>query len=163
MLRDATDADRDAMLVWRNHPDVRRASLTTHEISAAEHRAWWERTRDDPTRAVRIFEDDGRPSGVVLLADIDHTVRTATWGFYLDVAGLTARRRLLPAWLALEGAAVTYAFDDLLLDRLGGATLAWNVQVLALHRRFGFREVRRYQQLVDGVPQDVVWTERGRG
>lgn len=163
MLRDATDADCERMLSWRNHPDVRRASLSTHVIQPAEHRAWWLRVQSDPTRQVRIFEHDGRPAGVVMLTDLDEKTRSAAWGFYLDVAGLTARRALLPAWMALERAAIAYAFDDLELDRLGGATLAWNVQVLALHRRFGFHEVRRYRQLVDGVPQDVVWTERGRG
>jgi UDP-4-amino-4,6-dideoxy-N-acetyl-beta-L-altrosamine N-acetyltransferase len=162
MLRDATDADCERMLVWRNHPDVRRASLTTHVIGAAEHRAWWSRSRSDPTRRVLIFEHDGRPAGVVMFADVDDGAGTASWGFYLDIAGLSARRQLLPAWLALEQDAVAYAFEDLKLERLGGATLAWNVQVLALHRRFGFREVRRYRELVDGVPQDVVWTERGR-
>ena len=163
MLRDATDADQERMRAWRNHPDVRRASLTTHVIGADEHRAWWSRTRHDPTRRVLIFEHDDRPAGVVMLADVDGINRTASWGFYLDIDGLGARRQLLPAWLALEQDTVTYAFDELELDRLGGATLAWNVQVLALHRRFGFREVRRYRHLVDGVPQDVVWTERGRG
>ena len=160
MLRRATDADRDVMLAWRNHPEVRRASLTTHVIEPAEHRAWWQRVRDDPTRQVLICEHGGTPAGVVMLTDVRD--RSAAWGFYLDVAGLTARRALLPAWLALERATIAYAFEDLELDRLGGATLAWNVQVLALHRRFGFREVRRYRQLVDDVPQDVVWTERGR-
>ena len=37
VLRDATDDDRDAVLAWRNHPQVRRASLTRHEIGADEH------------------------------------------------------------------------------------------------------------------------------
>ena len=34
MLRDATDADLDAMRRWRNHDEVRRVSLTQHEIGA---------------------------------------------------------------------------------------------------------------------------------
>jgi hypothetical protein len=149
VLRPARDSDRDLVLPWRNHPSVRAVSLTTHEIQPAEHAAWWARRSDD----VLIYEEDGVPAGVVIF-------NGSTWSFYLDVEGLGPR--LLPAWMRLEKAAVEYAFGTLGLDTLGGETLADNTQVLALHRRFGFRETRRYERLVDGVPKTVVWTERNR-
>ena len=127
---------------------MRAVSLTTHEIAPEEHARWWERRWTD----VLIYEDDrGTPAGVVIFGG-------ATWSFYLDVAGLGDR--LLPAWMRLEKEAVEYAFGVLGLETLGGETLAENKQVLALHRRFGFRETRRYERLVDGVPKTVVWTER---
>jgi len=160
VLRAADDGDRDTALAWRNHPDVRRVSLTTHVIGAAEHRAWWAAATTDPDRRVLIFEHDGEPAGVVMFADLADS--TATWGFYLDLAGLGERRALLPAWLRLEREAVDHAFDVLKVERLGGETLAENIQVLALHRRFGFRETRRYTRLVDDEPREVIWTERGR-
>lgn len=160
MLRAARDPDSDVVLSWRNHPEVRRVSLTTHVIGVDEHRAWWARATADPARRVLIFEHDGVPAGVVLFTDIDPVARSATWGFYLDVDGLTGAGALLPAWLRLEAEAVAYAFGELGLHRLGGETLASNTQVLALHRRFGFRPTRRYQRDVDGTPTDVVWTER---
>ncbi|MEU4622574.1 GNAT family N-acetyltransferase [Actinoplanes sp. NPDC023801] len=149
VLRPARDSDRDLVLPWRNHPSVRAVSLTTHEIQPAEHAAWWARRSGD----VLIYEEDGVPAGVVIFND-------SIWSFYLDVEGLGPR--LLPAWMRLEKEAVEYAFGPLGLDTLGGETLADNTQVLALHRRFGFRETRRYERLVDGVPKTVVWTERNR-
>ena len=157
MLRAATDTDRDTVLGWRNHPDVRAVSLTTHVIEPDEHAKWWENALPDPALKILIYEDDGAPAGVVIF---DLRRSPAVWSFYLDVAGLG--QRLLPAWMRLEQAAVRHAFDELRLERLGGETLAANKQVLALHRRFGFRETRRYERLVDGTPQTVVWTERGR-
>jgi hypothetical protein len=84
----------------------------------------------------------------------------STWSFYLDTVGLGDR--LLPAWMRLEKEAVEYAFGPLGLETLGGETLAENKQVLALHRRFGFQETRRYERLVDGEMKTVVWTERGK-
>ncbi|WIM96913.1 GNAT family N-acetyltransferase [Actinoplanes oblitus] len=149
MLRPATDSDRDQVLSWRNHPAVRAVSLTTHEIQPAEHAAWWASHGGD----VLIYEEDGVPAGVVIF-------NGSTWSFYLDVEGLG--RRLLPAWMRLEQEAVEYAFGTLGLETLGGETLEENKQVLALHRRFGFRETRRYERLVDGVPKTVVWTERAK-
>lgn len=149
MLRPALDSDRDTVLTWRNHPTVRAVSLTTHEIQPEEHAAWWTARGSE----VLIYEEEGTPAGVVIF-------NGGTWSFYLDVAGLGPR--LLPAWMRLEREAVEYAFGTLGLQTLGGETLAENEQVLALHRRFGFRETRRYERLVDGVPKTVVWTERAR-
>jgi hypothetical protein len=149
VLRPASDSDRDPVLTWRNHPAVRAVSLTTHEIQPAEHAAWWARR----TSEVLIYEEDGVPAGVVIF-------NGTTWSFYLDVEGLGPR--LLPAWMRLEKEAVEYAFGTLGLETLGGETLEENKQVLALHRRFGFRETRRYERLVDGVPKTVVWTERAK-
>jgi UDP-4-amino-4,6-dideoxy-N-acetyl-beta-L-altrosamine N-acetyltransferase len=162
VLRAALDDDSDRILAWRNHPEVRRTSFTTHVIAPEEHRAWWRAVHDDPARRVLVYEHDGVPAGVVTFADIDPASRTACWGYYLDLDGLRAGGRLLPAWLGLERDVVAYAFGELGLDRLGGETLAWNTQVLDLHRRFGFRETRRYARVVDGTPHDVVWTERAR-
>jgi hypothetical protein len=123
--------------------------MTTHEIRPDEHAAWWARNWQD----VLIYEDEGVPAGVVIFSG-------ETWSFYLDVAGLG--QRMLPAWMRLEKEAIEHAFGKLGLDRLGGETLEENKQVLALHRRFGFRETRRYERAVDGVMKTVVVTERGR-
>jgi hypothetical protein len=48
---------------------------------------------------------------------------------------------------------------------MGGRTLAWNKQVLALHRRVGFVEIpeRSYAATVAGQEQRVIWTERRFG
>jgi hypothetical protein len=149
VLRPALESERDLVLPWRNHPAVRAVSMTTHEIQAAEHAAWW--AKNWPT--VLIFTDEGTPAGVVIF-------NRETWAFYLDVEGLG--KRMLPAWMRLEKEAIAYAFDTLRLDRLGGETLEENKQVLALHRRFGFREIRRYERSVDGIMKTVVVTEKGR-
>ena len=152
MLRAAVDSDAGTVLGWRNHPGVRAVSLTTHEITPQEHAAWWAAVAADPRRHLMIFDE----AGVVL---VDLRENPAVWSFYLDVDGLGGR--LLPTWMRLERAAVEYAFGVLGVHRLGGETLASNKQVLALHRRFGFRETRRYERLVDGTLETVVWTERG--
>ncbi|HEX5201511.1 MAG TPA: GNAT family N-acetyltransferase [Actinoplanes sp.] len=150
MLRPAAYADRDLILPWRNHPSVRAVSLTTHEIQPEEHARWWEKH----WQSVLIYEDDRGTSAGVVIFDGN------TWSFYLDTVGLGDR--LLPAWMRLEKEAVEYAFGTLGLETLGGETLADNTQVLALHRRFGFKETRRYERLVDGETKTVVWTERGK-
>jgi Acetyltransferase (GNAT) domain len=148
VLRPALPSERDLVLTWRNHPAVRAVSMTTHEIRPEEHAAWWDKNWQN----VLIYEDDGVPAGVVIF-------HGETWAFYLDTEGLG--KRLLPAWMRLEKEAIEYAFGTLGLPRLSGETLEENKQVLALHRRFGFREVRRYERLVDDTSKTVIVTERG--
>jgi RimJ/RimL family protein N-acetyltransferase len=154
VLRDATDADIEAIRAWRNHPLVRQVSLGTGEIGADEHRNWWASVSANPTRRVLIFSYHDRPCGVVNFADVAPG-GDGEWGFFLDTDGLEARGELLAAWMELEKAA---------LAAMGGWTLAWNTQVLALHRRFGFVEVPQRRKIIDidGTEQEVAWTELSR-
>jgi hypothetical protein len=43
------ESDLETLLRWRNHPDVRKCMLSQHEITLAEHRAWFDRS------AVQLF------------------------------------------------------------------------------------------------------------
>jgi len=160
MLRPAAEADRDRVLAWRNHPQVRAVSLTQHEITPAEHAAWWDRALADPTRRVLIYERDGVPSGVVTFFDLDAAARSGWWGYYLDNAGLEERGAMFPAWIAIQREAVRYARDELRLATLDAETLAGNAAVVEFNARQGFAEVGRGVRHLDGVPTEVVHTRR---
>lgn len=160
MLRLATDADLDAMRVWRNHPQVREVSLTQHEITADEHAAWWARTREDASRRVLIYERDGEPSGVVTFFDLDADARSGWWGYYLDNAGLEARGALFPAWIAIQREAVAYARDELKLRTLDAETLADNEAVVGFNTRQRFVEVGRSAQRIGGRGVAVIHSRR---
>ncbi|WP_084637607.1 UDP-2,4-diacetamido-2,4,6-trideoxy-beta-L-altropyranose hydrolase [Paludibacterium yongneupense] len=61
----ATSADSADLLCWRNHADIRRASLDSHEIGSELHESWLARTLEDPNRILLIARLGGRPVGVV--------------------------------------------------------------------------------------------------
>ena len=166
MLRLATDRDRDPVLAWRNHPDVRAVSLTQHVITPEEHAAWWARASVDPTRRVLVYDRQDVPSGSVTFFDLAETTgrdgrarRTASWGFFLDVAGLQERGALLPAWIDVMRRATRYAVEELRLDVLHGEVLERNEAVRSLNRRFGIREVAAEQREIDGTTQTVLLLE----
>jgi UDP-4-amino-4,6-dideoxy-N-acetyl-beta-L-altrosamine N-acetyltransferase len=153
VLRPATTADQEAIRRWRNHPQVRAVSLTTHEIPAEEHAAWWSRTEGDPTRRCLVYERSGVPSGVVNITGIEGGA--ATWGFFLDLDGLEERGETLPAWTQVGREAVAYAFDELGLQVLYGEVLASNEAVRRMNRLWGFAEAGPRSVVVDGVAQEV--------
>jgi RimJ/RimL family protein N-acetyltransferase len=142
MLRAATEADVDDILRWRNQPANREVSITSHEITPAEHAAWWARASVDPTRRVLIYERDGAGAGVVNFFDLelDGSPRVGSWGFFLDSEGLAESGATLPAWIEIMKDADAYAFDELGLDELRGEVLEHNAVVRQMNRRFRFVE-----------------------
>lgn len=159
MLRPATDADRDVILEWRNHPEVRAVSLTQHLISPEEHEKWWEGTKTRSDREVYIYERHDIPSGVVTFFDLDREAGTSWWGYYLDNAGLTERGELLPAWIEIQRQAVRFAWDELGLAELHGEVLDNNAAVRRFNKRNGFEEVETEEREINGETK-VVHTVR---
>ncbi|TDD27245.1 GNAT family N-acetyltransferase [Kribbella turkmenica] len=154
MLRRATEHDVDTIRRLRNQQANRDASVTSHEISADEHAAWWTKASADPARRVLIYERGGTTAGVVNFFDIEGS--TAAWGFFLDADGLAARGETLPAWIEVMRDATSYAFDDLGLDLLTGEVLEHNTVVRQMNRRFRFTEGTPQTRYADGREITVI-------
>ncbi|MFD3405118.1 GNAT family N-acetyltransferase [Kribbella sp. NPDC058693] len=154
MLRTATEADVDTIRRLRNQQANRDVSITSHEISADEHAAWWAKTSVDPSRRVLIYERDGATAGVVSFFDLDGS--SGAWGFFLDADGLAERGETLPAWIEVMREATAYAFDELGLDVLTGEVLEHNAVVRQMNRRFRFVEGTPEVRYADGRELTVI-------
>lgn len=146
------------MLEWRNQDANREVSNNSHVITPEEHRAWWSRVAEDPTREVLVFEADGAACGVVSYFDVhpEATPGTASWGFYLDHDGLARSGTALVAWNRVMQEAIDHAFDVLGIDVLEAEVLAHNRAVRLTNRRFGFVEGEPFTRDVDGRTIEVV-------
>ncbi|MFI5692055.1 GNAT family N-acetyltransferase [Kribbella sp. NPDC051586] len=154
MLRTATDTDVDTIRRLRNQQANREVSITSHEISADEHAAWWAKTSKDPSRRVLIYERDGATAGVVNFFDLEGA--SGAWGFFLDADGLAERGETLPAWIEVMREATAYAFDELGLDVLTGEVLEHNAVVRQMNRRFRFAEGTPEVRYADGRELTVI-------
>jgi len=150
-LRDIRESELDLMLSWRNAPSVRANMYTRHEISAAEHQAWWQRTAQRDDRRYFMYERDGVPSGIVGFTAIDHVNGNCSWAFYAatDAARGTGSRM---EYLALE-----HVFETMGLRKLYCEVLAFNAAVITLHRKFGFQVEGRFREhhAADGEHVDI--------
>lgn len=131
-VRPLTADDLATVLAWRNHSHVRQYMLTQHEISLAEHRAWFERVVNDPAKRALIFEEGGRPLGFVHFSGVAPD-GVADWGFY------TAPDAPKGTGSKLGQAALALAFDTLGLHKVCGQVLISNAASIAFHQRLGFR------------------------
>jgi UDP-4-amino-4,6-dideoxy-N-acetyl-beta-L-altrosamine N-acetyltransferase len=131
-IRPMRTDDLSLVLHWRNHPDIRSYMYSQHEIDETEHRNWFERTSDDPSKHILIFESNNQPAGFVqfrhLLQD-----RVAEWGFYADPNAPKGTGR------ELGKSALNYAFVHINLHKVCGQALAFNERSIKFHDAMGFR------------------------
>jgi UDP-2,4-diacetamido-2,4,6-trideoxy-beta-L-altropyranose hydrolase len=71
-VRTAVLADAQWMLLWRNHPEIRRYALDTAPIDAPTHREWLARTLADQNRVLLVAEHGDGPIAVIRY-DIENT------------------------------------------------------------------------------------------
>lgn len=132
-LRAIEDGELELMLSWRNHPNVRMNMYTTHEIALDDHLQWWKNVQVNPRQQYFMYASAARPLGVVGFTDINTQSSNASWAFYAapDAPRGTGSR--------MELLALDHAFEQLKLHKLHCEVLAFNVPVLKLHQKFGFR------------------------
>lgn len=153
-LRLATAADADAMLAWRNQPEVARWMYSDHLITADEHARFMAKALTDPTRRYWIIELDGAGVGLANLVDISITNRKASWAYYL--ADPATRGKGVGAFV--EVFVLDHVFRELRLHKLCCEVLVENEAVWKMHESFGFVREALYRAHVwkAGEPRDVV-------
>lgn len=159
-VRAMSRQDLELVLGWRNHPEIRRYMYTTHEISLAEHTAWFERASQDPRRHLLVFESGGEAVGYANLNLKSHGV--ADWGFYVGPHAAKG------AGSRLGRAVLDHAFGALGLHKVCGEALEFNNRSISFHERLGFRregtlrdqhhDGERYWSVVVFGMLDAEWT-----
>jgi UDP-4-amino-4,6-dideoxy-N-acetyl-beta-L-altrosamine N-acetyltransferase len=150
-VRPMTCEDLEQVLAWRNHNEVRRYMYTQHEISLAEHSAWFERVSKDLSRHLLVFEIDGTPFGFI---NFDQVAPggIAEWGFY------AAPDAPKGTGCQLGEAALGHAFTQLGLHKICGQALAYNERSIKFHLSLGFKQegILREQHFDGQKYHDVV-------
>ena len=98
--REATDADAELLLGWRNDPRTRQASRSTTVVTPAEHLAWLRGVGADPGRLLLVVDHEDEPVGTVRFDRRDGD----GWEVSITVAPEHRGRGLAGAVLARGGA-----------------------------------------------------------
>jgi RimJ/RimL family protein N-acetyltransferase len=131
-LRPARPEDEDRLLTWRNEASTRQASLSSEEISEADHHRWLVRKLRDPDCALFIIEEAGRPLGQVRLDRIDPELAEISIGLAPEARGRGRGREALRL-------CVLEAPRLLGVSRIRALVKSDNTASLAAFRASGFR------------------------
>lgn len=134
-LRAISEIDLPLILVWRNSPEVRMSMYSKHEISEAEHRAWFARMQKSDNSFWYIYEnEDGVRNGVVYFTDYQEKNHSAFWGFYTKPGAAPGTGTKL----GLD--AINEAFLEKKLHKLNAEVLSDNTKSIKFHKKLGFKE-----------------------
>lgn len=134
-LRPMAAGDEARVLAWRNQDRVRAAMYTDHVIGGHEHARWFGSALTAADDAYLIHEHQGRPLGLVSISRVDRAHDRAEWAFYLGEADAPRG-----SGAAMELLALDHAFGSVGVSKLCCEVLGFNMGVVRLHKRFGFRE-----------------------
>lgn len=144
-IRPLTFEDLPTVLVWRNHPNIRRHMLTQHEIRLDEHQNWFAKVCQDATRRLMIVEEANIPIGYIQMSNVGDG-EVSNWGFYVSPNAPKGSGRKLGI------AALNYAFNHLCVHKVWGQVLESNEGSIALHKYLGFTQegILREQSRING-------------
>lgn len=134
ILREMCTDDLEEVLYWRNHVDVKSFMYNQHNISAEEHKRWFDNASLDMNRHLLIFEIENKAAGFVQLK-LHDTQSIAEWGFYLS-PGITKKG----TGRQLGTAALDFAFHEKKLHKVCGEALGFNQKSIKFHLALGFQQ-----------------------
>lgn len=131
-FRQINDDEIELIREWRNAPSVRDNMYHRHEISKAEHSAWWKRVRRDVSKYYFFYVEKNQPLGVVSFSDVDLINKNCSWAFYAcpDAPKGVGTK--------MEFNALDHAFFKLKLHKVYCEVLSSNLPVVKKHQKFGF-------------------------
>lgn len=131
-----SEPQKQMILVWRNHANVKAYMYHTNDISEAEHFAFIKALETREDRRYFLVQNEGVDIGVIDFNDISPS--SAIMGLYanplLHQKGIGS--------LLME-AIVTYAFETLKVRILKAEVFENNAKAKALYEKFGFCEKGR--------------------
>lgn len=145
-----SDEQKNEVLRWRNHPEVRSRMFTMHEITREEHYRFIESLKTDPSSRYWMIGD----IGVISLKRINPTHRYAYLGIYKNPF-----HREKGIAKALIDILKRKAFCELNLHTLKLEVFLENRKALDFYRRNGFHREGHLRDIIksgSGAYQDIV-------
>jgi RimJ/RimL family protein N-acetyltransferase len=131
-LRRLREKDLELVRRWRNDPEIRQYMRFRKEITAEEHRRWFE-SIDNEQNHYSLVLWRGSPIGLSHVKDCDYTRKTGEGGLYLSA------REFRDSTFALRVAIVgtDWCFDELGLETITGTVLKDNRRAIRFNQSLG--------------------------
>jgi UDP-4-amino-4,6-dideoxy-N-acetyl-beta-L-altrosamine N-acetyltransferase len=120
---------------WRNSKEVSQFMYTDCIISIEQQINWFYKISNSVNSKYWIIKFDNTKIGVVNITNIDFSEGSCSWAFYIG----ETRYRESGAGVQTEFNLIEKVFFELNLDIIYCEVISTNIQVINLHKRFGFK------------------------
>jgi UDP-4-amino-4,6-dideoxy-N-acetyl-beta-L-altrosamine N-acetyltransferase len=132
-IKPLSNAELELVLSWRNHEAIKRFMYSQHDITLAEHQAWFQSVNDNPFLHAFVYYRCNTPMGFVSFSQLRKS-KVADWGFYMAPDAPRGAGSDM-GFVALE-----HAFTHLDLHKINGQALGFNESSAQFHKKLGFVE-----------------------
>lgn len=143
--------------IWRSSSYINSLLFQYACISKEEQERWYKNIIDDSKSKYFAIEDKNKNLlGLIYLTKIDYINRNSEWGFFIG----DENKRNIGYGAEAEYLILTYAFEVLNLNKLYCYEFTFNEKVIAMHKRFNFKEEGTLRKHVyhNGKYEDVLIT-----
>jgi UDP-4-amino-4,6-dideoxy-N-acetyl-beta-L-altrosamine N-acetyltransferase len=141
-LTKLTANDIELVREWRNSDEVAKYMYKENKISIEQQIKWFASIQNREDCKYWIIEYDGRKLGVANLIDINRTLQSCYWAFYLGDSSI----RGAGIGSKVEYNVLSYVFNELKLNKLRCEVFVENDKVIKMHEKFGFRREAYYRE-----------------
>ena len=134
--------DLEMVRNWRNSDDVSRYMYTEDYITENQQNNWFDKIKDSSNSIYWIIEYNGKKLGLASITEIDKTLQSCYWAFYLGDTSV----RGLGIGAKIEYNVIEYVFLVLKLNKLRCEVFTHNDKVIKMHEKYGFRREAYYRE-----------------
>ncbi|HAS6344854.1 TPA: UDP-4-amino-4,6-dideoxy-N-acetyl-beta-L-altrosamine N-acetyltransferase [Vibrio vulnificus] len=116
---------------WRNSPRIAQNMYSQEYITESQQRSWFDGLSTNTTCSYFVCYVNEQPTGCLSFTDI--TDSTCSWGCYVGEPDVW-----VGTGIAIEAAALDYAFNHLKLQKLVAEVVSANKPPQRLHKMFGY-------------------------
>ncbi|CAA6799664.1 MAG: UDP-4-amino-4, 6-dideoxy-N-acetyl-beta-L-altrosamine N-acetyltransferase [uncultured Sulfurovum sp.] len=131
-----TEEDKNLILDWRNHKDIRQWMHTSEILSRENHLNFIESLKKSKDKRYFLVLDNQKKIGVIYFTSISKTTNSSEFGLYANpkIQGLGAK---------LMNIICKYAFEELKNTSLIAEVFSSNVRAISLYSKYKFKEFKR--------------------
>jgi len=133
---DLSRFEKEMVLEWRNHPNIRKWMFNQGEIQLDEHMTFIQGLDSKKDRLYFLVRKGSDNLGVIDFTNIKHGEKITDFGIYANPS-LKGLGKLLMELV------ITYAFNTLKVDTLVSEVFSNNSPAIKLYIKYGFLEVRQ--------------------
>ena len=125
--------EKEMILKWRNHPEIRKWMYNQDEIKLEEHLTFIESLKSRKDKLYFLVKKEDEFIGVIDFLDLDK--KEIFYGIYSN-----PNSKIMGVGRILNEISIDFAFNSLKAHKLKLEVFEDNIQVRNLHKKYKFRE-----------------------